>query len=116
MEELRALLRSTHGIGPETADSIVLYAAGQPSFVIDAYTRRVFSRIGVRPAHDTYEGWRAMFMGALPADAAMFNEYHALIVALGKAVCRKKPRCSECVLRDVCETGRPVQRSTDEHG
>jgi hypothetical protein len=84
----------------------VLYAAGQPSFVIDANTRRIFSRIGIRPAHDAYEGWRAMFMGALPADAAMFNEYHALIVAHGKAVCRKEPRCLECVLRDVCETGR----------
>ncbi|HET8945253.1 MAG TPA: hypothetical protein VFO59_10770 [Dehalococcoidia bacterium] len=115
MDGLRALLLRTHGIGPETADSIVLYAAGQPSFVIDAYTRRMFSRIGVRPAHDAYEGWRTIFMEALPADAGMFNEYHALIVAHGRAVCRKAPRCSECVLRDVCETGRAVQRSTDEH-
>jgi endonuclease-3 related protein len=106
--ELRGLLLSTHGIGPETADSIVLYAAGQPSFVIDAYTRRMFSRIGVRPAHDTYEAWQRLFMEALPADAAMFNEYHALIVAHGKAVCRKTPQCRECVLREVCETGREL--------
>lgn len=115
--ELRALLLSTHGIGPETADSIVLYAAGKPSFVIDAYTRRIFSRIGVAPgpgsAHPEvskgehgYEAWRAMFMEALPADPAMYNEYHALIVAHAKAVCRKVPRCGACVLRDVCETGR----------
>src|SRR3990172_6685346 len=85
--ELRGLLLSTHGIGPETADSIVLYAAGQPSFVIDAYTRRVFSRLGLLPKRDVYEAWRSMFMEALPADARMFNEYHALIVRLGKDVC-----------------------------
>lgn len=119
MGELRALLLSTHGIGPETADSIVLYAAGQPSFVIDAYTRRILSRIGVQPgpAHGAahpevsngergYEAWRRLFMEALPADAAMFNEYHALIVAHGKGVCRKAPLCSECALREVCEVGR----------
>lgn len=119
MDELRALLLGTHGIGPETADSIVLYATGQPSFVIDAYTRRMFSRIGVRPdpargaAHPEvskgeagYEAWQRLFVEALPAEAAMFNEYHALIVAHGKAVCRKTPRCGECVLQEVCETGR----------
>ena len=105
MDPLRGLLVSTHGIGPETADSIVLYAAGRSSFVIDAYTRRLFSRIGVRPAHDTYEAWQRLFMEALPADAAKFNEYHALIVAHGKSVCRKTPRCRECVLREICETG-----------
>jgi endonuclease-3 related protein len=106
MNQLRALLLSTHGIGPETADSIVLYAAGQPSFVIDAYTRRIFSRIGVAPAQDTYGCWQRLFMEALPADAAMFNEYHALIVAHGKGVCRMAPRCWECALREVCEVGR----------
>jgi endonuclease-3 related protein len=119
MEELRALLLSTHGIGPETADSIVLYAAEQPSFVIDAYTRRIFSRIGVQPgpAHGAdhpevskgergYEAWRRLFMEALPAVAPMFNEYHALIVAHGKRVCRKAPLCEECALREVCEMGR----------
>lgn len=129
-DELRRVLLSTHGIGPETADSIVLYAAGKPSFVIDAYTRRIFSRIGTTPAHPEvskgepgYEAWRAMFMEALTADAALFNEYHALIVAHGKAVCRKMPLCGQCVLRDVCETGRGrclrrggrSKRSTDEH-
>jgi endonuclease-3 related protein len=105
-DELRAFLLATHGIGPETADSIVLYAAGQPSFVIDTYTRRMFGRIGVRPVHDTYEGWRALFMAALKAGAMLYNEYHALIVAHGKGVCRKAPICGECVLRDLCETGR----------
>lgn len=105
-EELRALLLSTHGIGPETADSIVLYAAGRPTFVIDAYTRRIFGRIGLQPAADTYESWRRLFMEALPADAGLFNEYHALIVGHGKAVCRKAPRCGECPLSALCEFGK----------
>ena len=107
--ELRDVLLATHGIGPETADSIVLYAAGRPSFVIDAYTRRLFSRLGMQPERDTYEAWRSLFMDALPADAALFNEYHALIVAHGKDVCRKRePLCGECVLLEVCPTGRGV--------
>jgi endonuclease-3 related protein len=106
---LRDVLLATHGIGPETADSIVLYAAGRPSFVIDAYTRRLFSRLGMQPERDTYEAWRSLFMDALPADAALFNEYHALIVAHGKDVCRKRePLCGECVLLEVCPTGRGV--------
>ncbi len=104
LDELRTLLLATHGIGPETADSILLYSAGYPVFVIDAYARRVFSRLGMAPAHDTYEAWQRLFMDALPADAALFNEYHALVVRLGKDVCRKRPRCPECPLREVCET------------
>jgi endonuclease-3 related protein len=107
-DEMRELLLGIHGIGPETADSIVLYAAGKPSFVIDAYTRRIFTRLGVRPEQDTYDGWRSFFMDPLPADAAMFNEYHALIVRHGKDACRKVPLCSRCVLRDVCATGGTV--------
>jgi endonuclease-3 related protein len=102
--ELRALLLATHGIGPETADSIVLYAAGRPSFVIDAYTRRTFTRLGFAPVSDTYDSWRSWFMARLPSDAALFNEYHALIVRHGKDACRKLPLCSDCVLADVCET------------
>jgi endonuclease-3 related protein len=107
LEELRAVLLRTHGIGPETADSIALYGGGKPTFVIDAYTRRVFSRTGVRPETDTYEGWRRWFMEGLPPDPGMFNEYHALIVRLGKDVCRKRqPECRRCPLQEVCETGR----------
>jgi endonuclease-3 related protein len=105
-ERLRPRLLATHGIGPETADCIVLYAAGYPSFVIDAYTRRVFGRVlgadGV-PASDTYDGWQRMFGEALRPEAAVFNEYHALIVRAGKDVCLKPaPRCDECPLRPVC--------------
>jgi len=104
-EELRGLLLATHGIGPETADSILLYAAGRPVFVIDAYTRRLFSRLGVAPPRVSYDSWQALFMENLEADAALFNEYHALIVRQGKEVCRRRPRCDVCPLLDVCPTG-----------
>lgn len=105
-EELRALLLATHGIGPETADSILLYAAGRPAFVIDAYTRRLFSRLGVAPSRDSYDSWQALFSANLKPDAAMFNEYHALIVRHGKEVCRRRPRCDVCLLLEVCPAGR----------
>jgi endonuclease-3 related protein len=105
VEELRPLLLATHGIGPETADSILLYAAGRPVFVIDAYTRRVFSRLGMTPASDSYDSWQALFMDNLEPDVALFNEYHALIVQHGKEVCRRQPRCGVCVLLEGCPTG-----------
>ena len=101
-------LLGTYGIGPETADSILLYAAERPVFVIDAYMRRVFRRLGLGPASDTYDGWREWFMGELPPDVALYNEYHALIVRVGKEQCRKQPLCEQCPLLDVCETGRRI--------
>jgi len=103
--ELRALLLATHGVGPETADSILLYAAGRPVFVIDAYTRRTFSRLGLAPEIDTYDAWQTLFSESLAADAAMCNEYHALIVRHGKQVCRKRPLCHACPLSAICPTG-----------
>jgi endonuclease-3 related protein len=106
LPELRQELLATHGIGQETADSIILYAAEKPSFVIDAYTRRVFSRLGLEPARDSYASWQAMFGDALPPDVRLFNEYHALIDCHAKAVCRKAPLCSRCCLRETCPTGR----------
>lgn len=106
LEELRPLLLATHGIGPETADSILLYAAGRPVFVIDAYTRRLFERLGLRPDRDTYAGWQLLFASGLPQDAALFNEYHALIVRHCKDVCRSEPRCRGCPLLEACSTGR----------
>ncbi len=103
-DDLRARLLATHGVGPETADAVALYAAGRPAFVIDAYTRRIADRIGLAPASRTYEGYRAMFMAALPADAALFNEYHALLVEHGKRRCTKRaPRCEGCPLADGCD-------------
>jgi endonuclease-3 related protein len=104
--ELRRELLATHGIGPETADAVILYAAGQPCFVIDAYTRRVFRRLGLAPAGDDYGLWQRLFEEALPSDASLFNEYHALIDRHAKTYCRKEPLCDRCFLREVCVTGR----------
>jgi endonuclease-3 related protein len=100
--DLRRQLLAVHGIGPETADSIILYAAGKPVFVIDAYTRRIFSRLGLAPEKDSYAAYQALFMKNLPGDAQMFNEYHALLVCLGKNVCRRQPLCAYCCLNDIC--------------
>jgi endonuclease-3 related protein len=105
-DELRAALLDTHGIGPETADSILLYAAGRPYFVIDAYARRIFSRLGLTPERDTYDAWQRLFTRELPPDAALFNEYHALIVEHAKRTCRTVPLCEVCSLLDVCPAGR----------
>jgi len=101
LPQLRQQLLATHGIGQETADSIILYAAEKPSFVIDAYTRRVFSRLGLEPASDSYASWQAMFSEALPPDVQLFNEYHALIDRHAKTICRKVPLCGQCCLREV---------------
>jgi len=96
---LREELLGINGIGPETADSILLYAAGLPSFVVDAYTKRVFSRHGLVRADASYTEVQALFTSALPADAPLFNEYHALIVRVGKDCCRpREPRCDACPL------------------
>jgi endonuclease-3 related protein len=100
---LREQLLSIHGIGPETADSIILYAAGQPIFVVDAYTRRIINRLGLAPADDSYGACQALFMANLPADVRLFNEYHALMVRLAKGVCRSRQRlCGQCCLNEVC--------------
>lgn len=103
--ELRQRLLATYGIGPETADSICLYAAGRPYFVVDAYTRRVFSRLGLVGERADYDELQALFMENLTADVPLHNEYHALIVRQGKETCQKRPRCGECVLADVCLVG-----------
>lgn len=104
---LRRELLSIYGIGPETADDILVYAAGKPSFVIDAYTIRIMRRIGLAPwGRDDYAGWQDMFQAGMPADAQVYNEYHALLDRHHKAACTKnKPRCEGCCLRDICATG-----------
>ncbi len=99
---LRSELLDIHGIGPETADSIILYAAHKPIFVIDAYTRRILTRLGLSPSVDNYPAFQALFMDNLPADEKLFNEYHALLVRHGKEFCRKSPVCSDCCLRQLC--------------
>jgi len=97
---LRRELLGVYGIGEETADSIILYAGNLPVFVIDAYTRRILSRLGLAPARDSYTAYQALFRDNLPADARLFNEFHALLVRLGKETCRKIPRCRDCPLRE----------------
>ncbi len=105
LSELREELLALHGVGPETADSMLLYAGNLPSFVIDAYTIRVLSRLGIisTGSKPKYEDVRALFQESLPTDVQIFNEYHALFVAHGKDVCKsRKPLCSECVLVESC--------------
>jgi len=103
LEILREELLAIHGIGPETADSILLYAFERPTFVVDAYTRRLFGRLGERwLAEAPYEAVRAHFMAHLPSNHALYNEYHALIVVHGKARCRKRPLCAGCPLKNDC--------------
>jgi endonuclease-3 related protein len=97
---LRAELLKVHGIGPETADSILLYALGKPVFVIDAYTKRVLSRHGIIDYRASYDEYRRLFHKALNEDAKLFNEYHALLVMVGKDYCKPKPRCENCPLKD----------------
>ena len=100
---LRRRLLAMHGIGPETADDMLLYAFGRPVFVVDAYTRRLFGRLGVLDAGAGYEAIRALFEQALGPDTALFNEYHALIVRHAKDVCRaKRPGCVDCALAGDC--------------
>ena len=103
-DHLRQQLLSIHGIGRETADSIILYAANKPIFVIDAYTRRIINRIGLAPDSNSYAAYQTLFMDNLPADARLFNEYHALLVRLGKSVCRNRPLCPQCCLNDICQS------------
>ena len=105
---LRAGLLNVHGVGPETADDMVLYAFGRPVFVIDAYTRRLFARLGFVRNQESYEGLRARFERALPRDPVLYNEYHALIVEHAKTTCRTRPLCQNCILRPRCAAALPV--------
>ncbi len=101
--ELRRELLVYKGVGSETADSIVLYAAGLPSFVIDAYTRRIGQRLGLGRGED-YDGWKRIFEAGLPRRTDVYNEYHALLVRLAKEFCRKSaPLCGGCPLRKECQ-------------
>ena len=99
---LREQLLGVHGIGPETADSILLYAGSHPVFVVDGYTRRILERHGLIPSKTSYEELRQLFERSLPKDAALYNEFHALIVRTGKDFCRNTaPCCTECPLNTL---------------
>lgn len=103
---VRRLLLGIHGIGPETADCILLYAGDHPVFVVDAYTRRIFARLGVWDESITYDAMQAFFHRRLPPDVSLYNEYHALIDGIGSRYCkRSRPRCGECPLLPHCPYG-----------
>ena len=103
--EMREQLLSVWGIGEETADDIILYGAKQPSFVIDAYTKRLLARLGWKIQGKSYSAYQELFHEMLPHDAYLFNEYHALIDHHVARICRKKPSCDRCVLKDDCPVG-----------
>ena len=99
--KLREKLLGVNGIGPETADSILLYGLQKPIFVVDAYTRRILSRHNIVSEKTSYGEVQSLFMDHLPRNERLFNEFHALIVHLGKNVCKKRPECSRCPLKKV---------------
>ncbi|HEX9125572.1 MAG TPA: endonuclease III domain-containing protein [Methylomirabilota bacterium] len=107
LEALRVQLLAVPGVGPETADAILLYALDRPVFVADAYTRRVLSRHRMVPADIGYEALRRYLETHLPGDSALFNELHALLVAVAKSHCRARPRCEGCPLRFDLRGRRP---------
>ncbi len=111
---LREELLGIYGIGEETADDIVLYAAGKPSFVIDSYTRRIIERLGLADGKASYYDLQALFHAGLPADAPLFNEYHALLDRHAKETCRKSPMCAACCLLDLCPTGQAAVKGALE--
>ena len=102
-KELRRTLLDMNGIGPETADSIVLYAAGKPTFVIDAYTKRIMHRVFGTAADISYDSLKAAFESALPKKLGLYKDFHAQFVELGKRYCKAKPACSECPALGLCQ-------------
>ena len=101
LEELRKKLLQIKGIGPETADSILLYGLKKPIFVVDAYTKRILSRHGIISEKASYGEVQGLFMDHLPHNEKLFNEYHALLVHLGKTLCKKVPKCDICPIRGI---------------
>jgi endonuclease-3 related protein len=102
---LRQKLLGVYGIGEETADSIMLYAGNLPVFVIDAYTRRIIDRLRLTHPDNTYTSYQVLFTANLPADAGLFNEYHALLVRHAKEACRRRPLCHDCCLNPGVKDG-----------
>lgn len=99
---LRSEILALHGVGRETADSILLYAVGKPAFVVDTYTRRIAARLCLLPDNATYESTQQYFVALLPKDAHLLNEFHALLVRLAKEYCRARPACLTCPLEQCC--------------
>lgn len=110
LPDQRESLLGVNGVGPETADDILLYAMQQPVFVIDTYTRRLLRRYDLARGDEPYDALRAKFEQALELDVFVFQQYHALIVMHAKAVCRKVPQCQRCALVAECATGSETER------
>ena len=111
LSRLREELLNIYGIGEETADSIILYGSGQPIFVVDAYTRRIFNRLGMFEEKAGYRVIQEYFMRHLQPDPALFNEYHALLDYLGSRLCSSnKPVCGECPLEEICRYKKAIKQ------
>ncbi len=110
---LRARLLELHGIGPETADAMLLYALDKPQFVIDAYTRRIFGRLGMIAAEMPYDDIQNYFVQRLPGLLQLFQEYHALIVQQAKLYCCTKPLCDNCPLFELCASAAEIDRLSE---
>ena len=104
---------SVHGIGQETADAILLYAAERPYFVIDTYTRRILRRLGLAPNNETYQAYQELFHRGLPPAPSLHNEYHALLDRHAKETCRKDPLCGGCCLLDLCPSAKNSLDTSD---
>ena len=110
LSTLREQLLGIHGIGPETADAILLYAGGLPTFVVDTYAHRILARHGWIEYDADYHQIKDYFESALPSDAPLYNEYHALLVRVGKDYCKRtRPKCDECPLRELLQKGGIVE-------
>ena len=120
-DQLRPLLLGINGMGPETVDSILLYALNRPVFVVDAYTKRFLKNHGLRTNTGDYHEIQSYFQENLPSDTYLFNEYHALIVALCQTYCKKIPLCGDCPLKEDLDehnmrTPSPVDRNRNCSG
>ena len=116
ISSLRKKLLAVQGIGPETADSILLYALDKPIFVIDAYTRRIFTRLGHLPLDADYRYIQYFFHSHLPRSLSLFREYHALIVEHAKRHCRIKPLCAICLLASCCAFAQSGTAESNQQG
>lgn len=105
LPKARDVLLGVHGIGPETADCILLYAGNLPVFVVDAYLKRMLERHGWMPLKKEYDAVAKLFVQNIPRDPNLFNEYHALIVRLGQQWCKKEPQCASCPLKEFLPEG-----------
>ena len=115
IKTLREKLLEVKGIGPETADSILLYGLEKPIFVVDAYTQRILSRHGLISERASYEEVQKLFMDHLPLDERLFNEYHALLVHLGKNVCKKSPECDRCPIKGIEHRAWRIAKRNSNH-